>query len=335
MAYPTVAYHHQGGNSCRPIAESSTVQYHPFGTKADAKDDTYGVSEFLYLAGAASTVAGDFVCYNLKTGATVRAVHGGATSTGPGAVAMSDNVAGQYGWYAIFGAVPVVAATVAADAPLYLTSTAGSLDDSVVSGDLVTGIIARAATSSGYATCQLAYPTIEALGGASGTNSGDVTLGAFGASPAAAGASLSAQVLTLQPASAAQPGGITAATYTALAAIRKITLTAEAEIGGANTIEVEGQITDVLGVAAAATAEVLVRSLAVTANEGDLAIGAGANPGTLIKAVNPATGENVAWITTTAAGHFRFLVTNTAVETNLVHVTTNTGATAVLKLTFA
>ena len=43
----------------------------------------------------------------------------------------------------------------------------------------------------------------------SGTNTGDVTLAAFGASPNANGASLSGQQLTLQPASNTFPGGIT------------------------------------------------------------------------------------------------------------------------------
>lgn len=302
MAYPTVAYHLQGAIlGLRPIAETSDVQYHPLGTEAVAMDNTYGVARFLYLAGVASTVPGDYVCYNLKTGATVRAVHGGATSTGPGAVAMSANVSGQFGWYAVFGAVPVVAATVASDVPLYLTATAGSLDDAVVSGDKISGIISRAATASGYATCQLAYPEITAD------------------DDAATDATLRTDVDA-------------AATK---ASILVITLTAAAENGGANTIEVEGQIEDLAGLDAATAREVIVRSLAITANEGDLSIGAGANPGTLIKAVNPATGENVAWITTTAAGHFRFIVTNTAAETNVVHVSANSALPAVLKLTFA
>jgi hypothetical protein len=307
MAYPTVAYQLQSPG-LRPIAESSTTQYHPLGTRGVAADVTYGTAEFIYLAGVASTVPGDFVCYNLKTGATVRAVHGGATSTGPGAVAMSANLAGQYGWYAIFGAVPVVAATVAADAPLYLTSTAGSLDDSVVSGDKIDGMISRAATAAGYATCQLAYPAIAADDDA--------------ATDATLRTDLDATVIVANAAATK-------------ASILKITLTAEAEIGGANTIEVEGQVEDLAGLDAATAREVMVRSLAVTANEGDLSIGAGANPGTLVKAVNPATGENVAWITTTTAGHFRFIVTNTAVESNIVQVTANGAVAAVLKLTFA
>lgn len=48
--------------------------------------------------------------------------------------------------------------------------------------------------------------------GSTGTNTGDVTLATFGSSPAAQGASLSGQVLTLQPASATQPGGVSTTT---------------------------------------------------------------------------------------------------------------------------
>lgn len=51
-------------------------------------------------------------------------------------------------------------------------------------------------------------------GTSSGTNTGDVSLGAVGSSPNANGASLSGQALTLQPASSSQPGVVTAAAQT-------------------------------------------------------------------------------------------------------------------------
>lgn len=47
-----------------------------------------------------------------------------------------------------------------------------------------------------------------------GTNTGDVTLGSFGSSPNANGASLSGQVLTIQPASGTQPGAVSTTTQT-------------------------------------------------------------------------------------------------------------------------
>ncbi len=45
-------------------------------------------------------------------------------------------------------------------------------------------------------------------GTSSGTNTGDVTITDFGSSPNSAGASLSGQILTIQPASATQPGAV-------------------------------------------------------------------------------------------------------------------------------
>lgn len=51
-------------------------------------------------------------------------------------------------------------------------------------------------------------------GTSSGTNSGDVTLSAFGSTPNGNGASLSTQALTLQPADGSNPGGVSTTTQT-------------------------------------------------------------------------------------------------------------------------
>lgn len=216
MAYPT------GVNfklvspiiGAQPIHETSATKKHELGTVVRANDVTYGEGQFIYLLGAASTAQGDLCFYDGKTGATVRSVHAGTGSNGPGGVAASANVASQYGWYQIGGSAPVKAATVLANTSLYLTSTAGQVDDLVVSGDLVDGLVATAATVSGFATCQLNFPNVMGLGGASGSNSGDVTLGAIGSSANANGASLSGQVLTLQPASASFGGILTTGAQT-------------------------------------------------------------------------------------------------------------------------
>jgi len=54
--------------------------------------------------------------------------------------------------------------------------------------------------------------TSDITGTNSGTNTGDVTLQTFGSTPAAAGASISGQAITLQPADATHPGGVTTGT---------------------------------------------------------------------------------------------------------------------------
>ena len=52
------------------------------------------------------------------------------------------------------------------------------------------------------------------IGNTSGTNTGDVSIGAFGSSPDAKGASISGQTITLQPADATHPGLITTGSQT-------------------------------------------------------------------------------------------------------------------------
>ncbi len=84
------------------IDETSTTQNHPLGMVVTAKHDTYGVGEFIYLTGVASTAVGSVVEYSNTTGATVLAAVGGSQPL-PVAFAMSANVASQYGWYQIGG----------------------------------------------------------------------------------------------------------------------------------------------------------------------------------------------------------------------------------------
>lgn len=89
----------------QPIAVTSTTKNHPLGTIVKAVDtgsNAYGEGEFIYLLGVGSTVVGSVVTYDLSTRQTVLcAVAGGIAR--PVAIAMSANVASQYGWYQIGG----------------------------------------------------------------------------------------------------------------------------------------------------------------------------------------------------------------------------------------
>lgn len=154
MTYEVV----NGPAGMQPIADTSTVQHHKIGTRVQAYDETYGVGEFIYLKGVASTAVGDLVIYEEYANLTIRAVAG---SRGPAAVAMSANVAEQYGWYQIFGAAKIKAGTVADNGDVYLTATAGTVDDAVVAGDKVDGARFKSADgtpAAGYAVCQISYP---------------------------------------------------------------------------------------------------------------------------------------------------------------------------------
>lgn len=145
----------------QPITETSTVKRHPLGTRVRAVDPVYGESEFIYLQGVASTGVGDAVAFDQKAGTTTRAV---AATKGPIAIAMSANVASQFGWYAVAGAVSckVAAAVVSGTIP-YVTATAGSLDDAVVAGQAVLGALFISADSGGFADLQLNHPNVGGL----------------------------------------------------------------------------------------------------------------------------------------------------------------------------
>jgi len=119
--------------------ETSSTANFPLGVTMQAKDcdysTDYGVGEFIYLKGVASTAVGSVVTFNRDDHSTALLA---ADAKGPVAVAMSANVANQYGWYQIRGkAVAKVLASFADGADVYATSTAGSVDDAVVAGDAI------------------------------------------------------------------------------------------------------------------------------------------------------------------------------------------------------
>lgn len=146
----------------QPIAVTDTVQNHKLGTIVRAEDPTYGAGEFIYLKGVASTAIGSWVTYNLDDGTTALLA---ANAIGPVGVAMSANVASQYGWYQISGKAVGKALTAYADNGLvWATATAGSVDDAVVDGDMVhlaKGASAVDTPSTGLAEFEISRPYID------------------------------------------------------------------------------------------------------------------------------------------------------------------------------
>jgi hypothetical protein len=147
------------------IADTSTTQNQPLGTIVEAVDrasTAYGAGEFVYLKGVASTVLGSFVTYNADDNSTALLA---ANAIGPVATSMSINVASSYGWYQIGGkAVGKALASYADNGLVYATSTAGSIDDAVVSGDrvkLALGASAVDTPSSGLAEFEIQRPFMD------------------------------------------------------------------------------------------------------------------------------------------------------------------------------
>lgn len=139
----------------QPIAETSTVKRHALGTIVRASDATLGEAEFIYLQGIGSTVVGSIVSYSV---AFVTALDT-AAATGPSqplAIAMSANVASQYGWYQISGlAVATKADTVSFAAGAGFTTSAG-LAVAVVTGRCVLGGVVRVVASAKTAVTTVA-----------------------------------------------------------------------------------------------------------------------------------------------------------------------------------
>lgn len=153
MAYEVIE--HIGFQS---IGQTSTTQQHPLGAAVDGWDPTYGKGKFIYLKGVANTVVGSVVAYDAKNGTTTLAV---AATKGPLAVAMSANVASQYGWYCLRAAVVPVncAAAAAAGVAMYVTATAGAVDDAAVAGQGIDGLVlVTAAGGAGVADAEVNYP---------------------------------------------------------------------------------------------------------------------------------------------------------------------------------
>jgi hypothetical protein len=143
------------------IDVTSTVQNHPLGTVVTATDINYGDGEFIYLKGVASTVVSDAVVYNVKAATTTRTT---ASTSGQLAIAMSANVANQYGWYQIKGeAVVNVAASVVAGKSVSQTATAGTLGPGATGVTPVYNATAKTATdtpTTAFAQIQIDRPFV-------------------------------------------------------------------------------------------------------------------------------------------------------------------------------
>ena len=154
-----------------PITDTGTTQKLPIGTLVNAGSsgtagtNVYGEASFVYLKGVANTAAGDLVFYDQYIGTTGRA---GTAIIGDVAVAMSANVANQYGWYAVRGVVPITASASTAGLAVQVSASVGTVTSAAGStGDtLVTGAVFLSGTgtpAAGQAIVQLKAPFVPGL----------------------------------------------------------------------------------------------------------------------------------------------------------------------------
>ena len=143
------------------IDATSTTLENALGTRCTARHASYGEAEFIYLVGVASTGQSDWVTFD-EAYTTTRTV---ADAKGRVGVSMSANVASQYGWYCIYGRVPAgVLSSFADNGVVFLSATAGHIDDADVAGDKVEGAIGRGAIddpNTGQAWMELNFPFVD------------------------------------------------------------------------------------------------------------------------------------------------------------------------------
>lgn len=146
------------------ISNIDSDRVFPIGTEIELLDSTtdftYGMGAAIYLPGVASLAVGSAVIYNAFAGTVVLA-DSDATSTSRGRIAISltaNTSHTHYSWYLVRGVISAVAGTIAAaNTPVFLSSTAGTLDDSGATHKLESAIW-RSTDSGGFATVEINYP---------------------------------------------------------------------------------------------------------------------------------------------------------------------------------
>lgn len=130
----------------QPINQTSTTQQHPFGTIVRCRDvgtTNYGEGHFIYVKGVASGALNAWVGIRSKAGLTTLAVAGGAYSL-IGTMMATLDATTKFGWVQIAGrAIGKCLTQYADNAVVYLTSTAGSVDDASVAADVIVGAMGR------------------------------------------------------------------------------------------------------------------------------------------------------------------------------------------------
>lgn len=144
------------------IADTSTTQKHELGSVVRAKDSTYGVGEFIYLLGVANTVVGSLVTFDATTWQTTLAA-AGTNLPRRIAVAMSANVAAQYGWYQISGLsrmAKTCGLALAAGAAVGV-KTAGKVATTGTGKEISGALTVAVATNSTLATVMIDRPVLQ------------------------------------------------------------------------------------------------------------------------------------------------------------------------------
>jgi hypothetical protein len=116
-------------------------------------------NEYIYLKGVASCIAGSWVMFDEAGTTTLLDTDVAASLIGGIAVAQAAvDATTEYGWFMIFGTCSAGAATVADNAKVFASATAGVCDDTGTAGNQIVGAYWRSTDASSLATVQLIFP---------------------------------------------------------------------------------------------------------------------------------------------------------------------------------
>lgn len=134
--------------------EIHTSQLNPLGMEAvDGDGNTW-----IYLVGAASMVADNWVSFNAATYTAIRLV---ADAVGRVAIASAAVLAANWGWFMVKGFYTTADSdTVAAAGGLFIDGTTGRVDDASVAGDFVNGAVSLGADTANKLSVHLNMPYV-------------------------------------------------------------------------------------------------------------------------------------------------------------------------------
>lgn len=145
----------------QPVTEKSTSQQHPLGLEVTAIDPTWGYGRFTYVKGVASAEKNEWCTLDLHNSGTI--VRLAANAKGMVGITKTTLTASYYGWIQRGGIATGQCLTQFADnGKVFITGTAGAVDDASVAGDLVSGAVGRSLTvvDSGIALFELDRPFV-------------------------------------------------------------------------------------------------------------------------------------------------------------------------------
>ncbi len=254
----------------------------------------------------------DWTTFNSKqaAGSYITALTGGVTASGPGSatatVVTNANLTGPI--ISVGNATSIASQTgtgstfVVDNGPTLITPVLGVATATTVNKVTFTPPASNATLTIADGKTLIASDNATV----SNTNTGDITLASVGSSPAAAGASLSGQVLTLQPADGTNPGVITTGSQT-IAGTKTFSSTISGSINGnAATVttnaNLTGGVTSVGNAATVITNANLTGPVTSTGNATAIANGAISNAMLANSAVANLSGTNTGDQTITLTG---------------------------------